>query len=76
MIKYNTRTGDKVTNEHARNQRDVILKPTLRGMNCRKCGVDTEISFHSGQFGGATPIIDACCPEFEQRIKDKLGIQS
>lgn len=74
MIKYEIKTGDKVLNIQARNLRDVAFKPLLKGMNCRKCDMETIISFIESDFGGVRHQLSACCSGFEQRIKDKLNI--
>ncbi len=71
MIKYETQLGDKVLNMEAREQRDVY-KRLLRGMHCRKCSIDTIISFKKNAYDYLTPQINACCPEFEERVRDKL----
>ncbi len=72
MIKYEIKTGCKFLNQKARQQRDVVFKPQLKGMHCRKCKVDTVICFIEDDLSHVQPIIKSCCPEFEKRIKEKL----
>ncbi len=77
-IKYNTTTGAAHINRKAIILRDMVLKPRLSGMNCKKCGVDSVINFeqHKGFPGSGSVdwVLDACCYEFEQRIYEKLGV--
>jgi len=68
MIKYKIQLGDKVINEEARADRD-RLKADLKGMHCRKCGIDTVIEYEIGNHGFFNYNIHACCPEFELRIR-------
>lgn len=70
MIKWKT-TGYGSFNEQAREFKD-IGKAHLRGMHCRKCGVDTTIGFIDDGYGYLTYKIDACCQEFKRRIEDKI----
>jgi hypothetical protein len=72
MIKYEIKTGDSVLNRKARDQRDVYLKPKLKGMHCRKCEKDTIIEFAESGTNYVKTLIHSCCPEFDKRIKDKL----
>lgn len=71
MIKYNTELGSKHMNLEARELRD-SMKTDLRGMHCRKCNTDTIISFVDDGYNHLKPAIDACCTDFEKRIKKKI----
>ncbi|WP_303924880.1 hypothetical protein [Draconibacterium sediminis] len=71
MIKYKTQVGSKHLNSEARELRD-SMKPLLRGMHCRKCNNDTEILFINDGYGHLKPEINACCHEFELRIRKKI----
>lgn len=51
MIKYEIQLGSKASNMKARNLRDGLLRPMLRGMHCRQCKLDTIIGFE---------IVDGC----------------
>ena len=75
MIKYEVKTGNKAINERARTQRDLVYKPQLKGMNCRVCRADTIISFEEREYGIVVPLIDACCSDFDQRIRERLQIK-
>jgi hypothetical protein len=55
----------------ARELRD-IMKPHLKGMHCRKCKTDTEIIFVNDGYGHLKPVINACCPDFELRIRKRI----
>ena len=58
----------------AREQRDLI-KPLLSRMHCNKCKTSTTINFVDRGFQGMLmPSINACCSEFEQLIRKRLGI--
>ena len=81
MIIYNCRTGlGSAMDSKARTKRDVIFKPALSGMKSTRCRVDTVISFvqHTAYPGSGSidSVYDACCPEFLQRIKDRLAKQT
>jgi hypothetical protein len=71
MIKYKTQVGAKHLNMEARELRD-IMKPHLKGMHCRKCKTDTEIIFVNDGYGHLKPVINACCPDFELRIRKRI----
>jgi hypothetical protein len=71
MIKFNTQLGSEHLNFRAREQRD-LLKPLLKGMHCRKCSIDSSINFYENQYGQVIPKINACCPEFHERIRKKI----
>jgi len=75
MIKYEIKLGHRHLNDEARRQRD-SFKPDLRGMNCKLCRTDTLIYFVDGWNHHAEFRIDACCPYFEKRIREKLGLGS
>jgi hypothetical protein len=58
-----------------------LLKPQLKGMHCRKHREPTIIQFYNyvqrGDFGVVSFVSQknqACCPEFEKRIRDNLGL--
>ena len=70
MIKYITTLGDKVLNTYARRQKE-IMQPMLKGMHCTKCNIDTVITFQEDENKLLIPIIEACCTEFEIRIRKK-----
>ena len=70
MIKWKT-TGYGTRNDEARELRDAS-KHLLKGMNCRKCGVDTVIGFVDDGYGYLTFEINACCSDFKTRIEAKL----
>ena len=72
MIKYNTTTGNKEDNKNARLMRDMEFKPALRGMHCRKCKEDTVIEFEYSEEFNLLPKINACCADFEKRIRAKM----
>ena len=71
MIKYEIKLGAKELNEEARRQRD-RTKIELRGMHCRKCGIDTIFEFKLDEYGFVAFDIKACCKEFETRIRKKI----
>ena len=71
MIKYKTQVGSKHLNMEARELRD-SMKPLLSGMHCRKCKTDTEIIFVDDGYGHLKPVINACCHDFELRIRKKI----
>ena len=71
MIKYITQVGSKHLNMEARELRDSI-KPLLAGMHCRKCKTDTEIKFVNDGYGHLKPSIEACCNDFELRIRKNI----
>jgi hypothetical protein len=77
-IKYNTKTGDKLFNMKAAQQRDYSLKPKLTGIRCGKCGGDSEFTFaqHQGYAGSASIDWDfhAYCFDFEQKVYKILGV--
>jgi hypothetical protein len=77
-IKYNTSTGALHINKKAIILRDMVLKPKLSRMNCKKCGIDSEINFqqHQGYAGSGSVdwVLVACCHEFEQRVYEKLEV--
>lgn len=76
MIKYKVNLGSDHLNTEARQQRDYAYKPQLKGMHCGKCkDIDTVIEFHqmSAPFNMVNGRILACCPEFEQRIRTRIG---
>ncbi len=74
MIKYNIKTGDKALNMRLREYRE-LYKSLLKGMYCGKHKRDTFISWEKSEDGYYdNVVIDACCSEFEQRIKEKLDI--
>lgn len=82
MIKYRIQLGFKHLNMEARALKG-LLQPRLKGMHCRKCqGKETVISFKEVTVTGSLPTakinfithqIEACCEEFETRIRAKLG---
>ena len=72
MIKYDTKTGSSFLNEKARAQRDGTFKPTLKGMHCRKCNSDSIIRFVESGTNYVKTEIESCCPDFENRIREKL----
>lgn len=74
MIRYKTHLGFKHLNARVRETRDYVYKPALKGMHCRKCSTDTEIKFVPDSYGAFFTEIDACCQDFNNRIKDKLEI--
>lgn len=62
--------GAKHLNSRAREQRDFILKPVLKGMHCKQCPrVDTIISFKE-RYNSVEFEIAACCDYFDQRINE------
>ena len=77
-IKIKIQTGALHLNVKAKGIRDNALKPKLKGMKCKYCSENTIISFQQNQaFPGSSSVdyvIDACCPEFDREIKNKLGI--
>lgn len=83
MIKYRIKLGFKHLNMEATAQKKGLFQPRLKGMHCRKCqGKETVISFKEVTVTGALPTvkinfithqIEACCEEFETRIRAKLG---
>lgn len=77
-IKYNTVTGDSVMNKKAREKRDLVLKPILKGLKCPYCGGDSEFTFQQHQGYAHSSSVDwvfhACCIDFEKLVYDKLGI--
>jgi len=75
MIKYNTKLGSEDLNLKAREQRDLI-KGQLTGMHCNKCRVDTVISFEASNNFQVYPVFNACCHEFELRIRKRLWSNS
>lgn len=81
MIKYKIKTGKSFLDSKARGYRDTEYKPALRGMRCGKCQVDTVIEFvfkdviisPSYTMPDVGDVIyDACCPDFEARLKAKV----
>lgn len=76
MIKYKTNLGSDHLNREARQQRDYAYKPKLAGMHCASCkGIDTVIEFNQmpAPYNMVNGRIRACCSEFEQRIRLKIG---
>ena len=71
MIKYKTQVGSKHMNLEARELRD-SMKHDLHGMHCRNCNIDTIISFVDDGYNHLKPSIDACCTDFEIRIRKKI----
>lgn len=71
MIKFNTTLGASYLNAEAREFKEAI-KPYLKGMHCRKCNKHTLINFIDDGYGHLKPNVQACCKEFELRIKQKL----
>lgn len=71
MIRYKTQVGSKHMNIEARELRD-SMKSYTSGMYCRKCKTDTEIIFVEDGYGHLIPKINACCPDFELRIRSKI----
>ncbi|AZJ35106.1 hypothetical protein [Tenacibaculum singaporense] len=72
MIKYEIKTGSSFLNKKAREQRDGIYKPTLKGMHCRKCSSDTIIEFVESGGNYVKAKINPCCSGFDTRIREKL----
>lgn len=81
MIKYDCRTGlGSAMDSKARLKRDHIFKPYLSGMKCKRCKMDSVISFvqHTSYAGSGSidTVYDTCCPEFLKEIKDRLAKQT
>lgn len=77
-IKYDTNTGQAHLNVKARAVRDMVLKPTLSGMKCSVCVSDSLVYFKQHQsYAGSGSVdwfVNACCPDFEKKIYEKLGV--
>lgn len=71
MIKYKTQVGSQHENMEARELRDAI-KPLLSGMHCNKCKQDTNILFVDDGYNHLKYQFNACCPEFETRIRKRI----
>ena len=73
MIKYEINLGYRHLNNEARRQKN-DFKHNLRGMHCKMCRKDTLIYFVDGWNHHAECRIEACCPYFENRIREKLDM--
>ncbi len=71
MIKYKTQVGSQHENMEARELRDAI-QPLLVGMHCRKCNQATNINFVDDGYGHLKPVINACCTDFDARIRKRI----
>jgi ArsR family metal-binding transcriptional regulator len=69
-VKYEVESGDSVFKTQARTQRE-DTKKILKGMHCSKCSKDTVVRFTKWDSYVKTEI-DACCPAFENILKDKM----
>lgn len=72
MIKYIIETGEKTANIIARQRRDSFFKPALKGLRCNNCNHDTVIRFQKDPEIRVVHHIEACCPDFEQKILRRL----
>jgi len=70
-IKYEVKTGSKHLNEIAKNRLE-HSKLKLKGMRCGKCSSNTLISYVPDPDIDVKMKIEACCPEFENRIREKM----
>lgn len=77
-IKYNTKLGDRFLNMKAAQERDLILKPSLKRIRCGKCGGDSEFTFAQNKDYTGSSSVDwdfhACCYDFEQKVYKKLDV--
>jgi len=71
MIKYKTQVGSEHLNMEARELRD-SMKFQLSGMHCRICKKDSEIVFVDDGYDHLKPKINACCPDFELRVRKRI----
>lgn len=71
MIIYNTQLGDKELIMKAVEYRD-RYKPLLRGVVCHICSKDTFISW--SEDNKMSPIIKACCEEFQKKVVNNLRL--
>lgn len=71
-VKFNTKVDTDILRQEAKEYRD-ILKISLKGLkSCENCKNDTIILISHEGNGHFKTVINACCSEFENRLKERI----